>query len=199
MISASFDFPSAGRLPLPRTAPRPFGIAPPPLVFTHAPAPPTPPDVAVDVAAALMDEEITGAGTDHAAVSVPTAEGGSHVRFLCAFVSTQAPSSTTWFEGRSLTDCWRVQVDNTQGVNDLVEAQIWVIRSSCENDEFFIKNERLCIQNTQKRGIVYQNITKTRNFALKMVNSAATAARRAPRTRRASGTPEVCTRPPAWR
>ena len=34
-ISASFETPESGRLPLPRTAPRPFALPPPPLVMTQ--------------------------------------------------------------------------------------------------------------------------------------------------------------------
>ena len=41
-----------------------------------------------------------------------------------------------------------------------------------DNFELCIKNKKLCIKNTQKRGILYQNHTKTRNLVLNLMNFA---------------------------
>ena len=48
-------------------------------------------------------------------------------------------------------------------------------KAKSDGYEFCILNEILCIKMTQKRGILYQNHTKTRNFVLKMTNFAVLA------------------------
>ena len=85
-----------------------------------------------------------------------------------AYHKALAPGNT--FAYNVVFNCSRhgVNFQDSMGGEGLVHHNVL-----CENYIFCIKNEKLRIKKTQKRGTVYQSSTKTRNFVLKMMNSAA--------------------------
>lgn len=77
-IASSFEIPLTGRIALPRTEPRPFGIPPPPLAISHGYAPGN------ATSSPARGEGI--AGLDEFGLPVASSPADGSTRFICAFV-----------------------------------------------------------------------------------------------------------------
>lgn len=74
-IASSFEIPLTGRIALPRTESRPFGIPPPPLAISHGCAPGN-----------ATSSPTRGEGLDEFGLPVVNSPADGSTRFICAFV-----------------------------------------------------------------------------------------------------------------
>lgn len=77
-IASSFEIPSAGRLALPRTEPRPFCIPPPPLAMSHGYS------SGNATSSAVRGDGVEG--LDEFGLPVVSSPADGSTRFMCAFV-----------------------------------------------------------------------------------------------------------------